>query len=171
VGEVSAVVTYAREDAERVEFQAFLSDLEKCREDIWRDIATPGGQEWWDEILDHIRECTLYVFIISDRSVASPYCLSELDWATALRRPILPVMITPVAEFSLPRELTTKQVISYVKRGESADSAVECITALRNTLECLKDRGAPPLPDPVPSLRQSRATSATSCGHISPDPN
>jgi hypothetical protein len=82
-------ITYARKDRAGVE--ALRQDLERSHNAVWMDNELTGGQSWWDAILGQIRACDLYVFALSPESLKSRACVSELDYALAVGRPLLPV--------------------------------------------------------------------------------
>ena len=63
-------VSYARRDAEAV--ARLRSDIERARNGVWIDRELEGGEQWWDQILEHIRSCGLFVFALSEDSAHSP---------------------------------------------------------------------------------------------------
>lgn len=132
-------VSYARTDRTAVE--ALRGDLSRTSR-VWLDEELAGGQEWWDTILENIRSCQLLVFALSPDSVRSKACQAELEYAVALGRPLLPVMIKPVAVQLAPRVIADRQFIDYTER--TADSRVALVAAAAT------QRPAPPIPDPLP---------------------
>lgn len=63
---------------------------------VWYDISSEGiqgGSDWWNTIVQSIRECELVLFLMSDTSVNSPYCYKELETAIYNEKIILPVLI------------------------------------------------------------------------------
>ena len=87
-------VSYARHDAEAV--ARLRSDIERARNGVWIDRELEGGDQWWDQILEHIRSCGLFVFALSEDSAHSRACRKELAYAQALGRPTLPVLVGDV---------------------------------------------------------------------------
>src|SRR4051794_32553504 len=84
-------MSYARFD--EVVVEKLRRDLQVLADDVWIDDRLAGGQVWWDEILSQIRTCDVFVLALSDRSVASHYCKTELQYARDLRRSILTVQV------------------------------------------------------------------------------
>jgi hypothetical protein len=138
---VRIFITYDREDAPTV--TQLGADLEGSEREVWIEQDLTGGQSWWEEILNHIRTCDLYIFALSEFSLASRPCLRELEYALALGRPILPVMVSDVSIQQAPQVIVDSQVVNYI--GRSADG----VLALRDALDAAPP--APALPDPLPS--------------------
>jgi hypothetical protein len=84
-------ICYARVDAANVE--AVAAECAQLGQDVWFDQQLSGGQQWWDTILEHIRNCDCFVFALSPASLHSKACRAELDYAHRLERQILPVVV------------------------------------------------------------------------------
>lgn len=76
---------------------------------VWFDDNLEGGQIWWDEILDQIAKCDIFMYLLSDKSVSSPYCLAELAEAQRLRKSILTVQVR--AQTAVPENIAEIQYI------------------------------------------------------------
>jgi hypothetical protein len=61
--------------------------------DVWYDEHLAGGDIWWEEILNQIAKCDVFVYLLSNESVTSPYCQAEFAEALRLNRIILPVQV------------------------------------------------------------------------------
>lgn len=133
-------ITYAREDASIV--TQLGHDLERSQRQVWIDQDLTGGQAWWDEILNQIRTCDLYVFALSPTSLRSRACVRELEYAHALDRPLLAIKVAQVSIQQAPRVVADSQVVDYVTRTP------ESVLALRDALDAAPP--PPPLPDPLP---------------------
>ena len=101
----SIFISYAHKDKRKIRKLASLLDDLVYEADVWYDRElTVGKPSWWKEILGEIRERDIFVFMLSPDSVASIYCLAEFEYALALNKPILPVMVKhaamPTAELS-----------------------------------------------------------------------
>jgi hypothetical protein len=143
------VVTYAREDIESA--RVLVDDISQFGHDVWIDELLLGGQEWWDEVLAMIRQCDLYVFAVTARSLNSDPCAEELRYADMLHRPLLPVMMDSVDTDFLPPALARAQFVDY---REPTRQAVVALAAALATSG--KARPLPtPLPEPPP-IPQSR---------------
>ena len=134
-------ITYAREDGSTV--AQLGDDLEGSQRQVWIDRDLTGGQAWWEEILEQIRTCDLYVFALSASSLGSRPCLRELEYAQALGRPLLPIKVGDVSIQQAPRVIADAQVVDYV--GRTPDG----VLALRDALDAAPS--APALPDPLPA--------------------
>ena len=84
---MTVFISYARKDRELVHVLA--SDVARAKQLVWLDRELTGGQDWWDTILGHIRDCELFIFVLTPDSIRSKACLAELGYASDLARPIL----------------------------------------------------------------------------------
>jgi hypothetical protein len=139
-GIVSIFISYAREDGLAV--QDVRRDVERAGCDVWIDDVLSGGQSWWDVILHQIRGCELFVFALSPASIRSRGCQAELDYALAVKRPVLAVMVKPVSVQLAPQEIADSHIVDYTQR--TPESAVALVTSVFGRV------AAPPLPDPLP---------------------
>ncbi len=80
----------------------------------WIDRDIPSAADWWETICESIERCECFIFIMSPKSVTSIYCLTELNYAIALNKPILPIMLT---EATQPKVLSELRV-QYQTVGE-----------------------------------------------------
>lgn len=133
-------LSYSRVDEEPV--KALAQGFELARRKVWFDRDLGGGEAWWDEILDNIRSASVFVFALSDASIHSKPCRSELDYALALKRSILPVQVGAVGSFR-GHPLADRQTLFY--RRDEALSAFEIIAAVDDAASTVR-----PLPSPLP---------------------
>lgn len=138
---MAVVISYARQDAAVVE--ELRRDIESARRQVWMDGSLTGGQSWWDTILEQIRRSELLVLALSPSWLRSNPCTAELQYALALRRPILPVRVRDVDPRLLPPQVGNAQMVDYSTR--TPESAI----ALMNALNAWPPPG-PPLPNPLP---------------------
>lgn len=132
-------ISYARENKPDVE--ALVRDLDALGHQTWLDSSLRGGQKWWDEILRRIADSDVFVSVVSPHNLNSVACRHELQWATALNKPVLPLAVGPLPD-ALPRALSTRQITQY------SPSSREAAFALAGALANLPPAG--PLPSPLP---------------------
>ena len=132
-------ISYAQKDQALAD--TVRRDLTRARASVWIDDELTGGQAWWETILENIRTCDVFVFLLSANSLQSKACQAELRYAVECRRPLLPVKVARVSLQLAPREIADTQIVDYTER--TADSAVALITAVQT------QPTAPP-PDPAP---------------------
>ena len=126
----------------RSEVDELVRHLHVLGYETWTDSSLRGDQAWWDEILRSIVDCDAFLAIISSRSVNSPACRSELDWAVALGKPVLPIAVEPLPD-ALPSNISTRQIVDYSNPGpDSAFAVAGALAALP---------AAPPPPEPLPA--------------------
>lgn len=138
---MSVFISYARKDRELVDLLA--RDIARAKYSVWLDQNLTGGQDWWDTVLVQIRECSLFVFVLSPESISSRPCLAEFRYASELGRQILPVMVRDVAVELAPQPIPRAHILDYRRRD--ADAAVDLINAL-----AIADTPEAPLPTPLP---------------------
>jgi hypothetical protein len=147
---MSVFVSHASRDTALPLYDMLLADLRRrSRHEVWVDAELAGGQLWWDEICRQIRGCSLFLVVVSPHLKKSDACARELDYATALSKPVLPVRITQVADWELPPRVAPMQVLDYTRRQEPGDAGVECAFSLS---DAIRDLAVDPtiLPDPLP---------------------
>ena len=134
-------VSYCREDQGLV--RRLVEDIEALGHTAWFDEELSGGQVWWDEVLNQIRTCDVFVLAVSPATISSTACKREYGYADAVGKPVLPVVVTEgVSTNLLPPALSRVQLVPYLRqdRGE----------ALRLARAVGSLRPARPLPNPLP---------------------
>jgi sugar lactone lactonase YvrE len=133
-------VSYSRHDERAV--SSLVSDLQRANVQVWIDEELSGGDAWWTEILARIRDCTVFLFALSERSLYSKPCRAELSYARDLGLPILPVQIGEVSSYRADPIFST-QLIDY--RTSTGAAGFALMGALNRHVN---DRVE--LPDPLP---------------------
>ncbi|WP_166487430.1 DUF6777 domain-containing protein [Geodermatophilus obscurus] len=132
--------SYSRKDETAV--RGLISDLQRAHLSVWHDQELRGGDPWWQDILRRIRQCDVFLFLLSDNSLASKPCLTELSYARALGLPILPVQVGPVGNIRLT-PVADIQVVDY--RERTLAKGMELLDAIQ---QAVTERH--PLPEPLP---------------------
>lgn len=137
-------ISYARQDDAAV--QSLAADLAQARQQVWLDRDLSGGDAWWPEILAQIRSSTVFVFALSDNSLRSKPCRTELGYAEALGLPILPVQVGQVSTRRTD-PIFTKQLVEY--QDSTRRSGIALVSAVYE--RGLRHAELPdPLPEPPP---------------------
>lgn len=84
-------ISYCHEDGDMV--FPIVKRLQEEGYRIWLDTGTRGGEIWRKIIVDHLNNCELFMFFVSENSVNSRPCNKELGLAES--KLILPVMLEP----------------------------------------------------------------------------
>ena len=122
---------------------SLAQDLELAGHQIWFDHKLTGGQAWWDQILENIRQCDLFIFALTPEALDSYPCRLEYAYAHQLGKNVLPVLVADeVPVNQLPPELLVIQFVDY--RSQDKQAAFRLTKALSD-LPAVK-----PLPDPLP---------------------
>ena len=88
-------ISYSRRDTEFV--LRLASDLHDKVAGVWFDQSTiQVGQKWRDEIMDGVRECKVFVLVLSPDAAESQYVREEVNKALELGKTIIPILYRPV---------------------------------------------------------------------------
>jgi TolB-like protein/Flp pilus assembly protein TadD len=90
--EPSVFVSYAHRDQEHV-----YCDLSRFHDhgiNLWYDEGIRLGAPWRDEVAGAIDRAMVFVFYVSEASLASVSCLQEINYALDHNKPILTVFLT-----------------------------------------------------------------------------
>ncbi len=87
-------ISYSRVDLSFVE--QLYHRLQQMRPNfqIWYDQAPHGllgGDSWWDAILDAIKDCDIFIYVLSNESVQSRYCQAEFEEACRLQKRVITI--------------------------------------------------------------------------------
>jgi hypothetical protein len=137
---MSIFISYSTADG--VAVRSLVSDLEYARQTVWLDQDLTGGDAWWAKILEEIRKADVFVFALSDKSLQSKPCQSEIAYARALGIPILPIQIDEVESYRVD-PIFSMQMVDY--RKTDLRTGIGLVLALQ-------DRAAQrqPLPEQLP---------------------
>jgi hypothetical protein len=135
-------LSYSRDNADVAE--ALAEDLKELGHAVWVDHELSGGQIWWDQILARMRSCDVFILVLTPQSLGSAACSREYEYAAALRKPILPILLSEgISTNLLPPALAQIQHVDYRNRDRAA------VLQLARALGSLPP--ARPLPDPLPA--------------------
>lgn len=141
VAKLFIFISYSRQAKDKV--QILSQDLQAIGHRVWLDRVLTGGQDWWDEIIETIRGCDLFIFTLTPESIDSKACSCEYSYASKLGKVILPVLISDGVSINvLPPDLSAIQYVDYRKHDK------EATLSLFRALIHLPS--AKPLPDPLP---------------------
>lgn len=79
-------ISYAHLNSERVLITAARLHKERFR--VWYDEGIPAGKDWPKSVQDHLRRSKAVFFFMSENSLASDNCFSEIATAVELEIPV-----------------------------------------------------------------------------------
>jgi len=123
---MTVFISYSRLDEAVV--TSLIADIKQCGEQPWLDDQLRGGEEWWNEILHQIRESKIFIFCLSDNSMNSKPCQSELQYARQLGLPVIPIQ---VGEFSSMRAFPLAEIHIIDYRSRSSSAGLHLANAIR----------------------------------------
>lgn len=119
-------------------------DLRSLGHAVWLDHELTGGHPWWDHILQEVRECQIFVAVLSEGALESVACTREREYADALGKPVVPVLVSDgVSTNLLPPPLDNLHYVDY--RQPDAKATLADLNRAMNEAP-LPDG----LPDPLP---------------------
>lgn len=90
--ENSIFISYSHKDAETVNTIAQI--IKKVTNmEVWYDSSLRGGENYFSVIANQIIKSTFFVFIVSDNSIMSDWCLRELEFAASERKIIVAIWL------------------------------------------------------------------------------
>ncbi|MEO1645161.1 MAG: SUMF1/EgtB/PvdO family nonheme iron enzyme, partial [Chloroflexota bacterium] len=105
-------ISYSRDDKAWV-YELWRNLRDELHLDVWIDQHVVPAQDWWATICKNIEDADVFIYVMTKKAVDSIYCTGELNYALALNKPILPLMLKtcdyPVA---LSKERVQYQVIT-----------------------------------------------------------
>ncbi len=136
-------ISYNSENEDRT--KALVEDIKELGHSVWFDKELGGGQIWWDKILETIRNCDLFVFVLSVEGLDSSACNLEYEYANELGKTILPILIgEKISVNLLPPALSKIQFVDYRKRDRDA------LLHLARAFTTAPPSQTPPDPLPLP---------------------
>ena len=120
---LSIFISYSRESKEVV--RVLAQDFEELGHKVWFDDKLTGGQDWWSQILEKIRECDLFAFALSPQALDSYACKLEWTYSFSLDKTILPILVADSVSMNLvPPELSAIQYADYRDQSKKAAFAL-----------------------------------------------
>jgi len=138
---VRIVISYAREDRGTVE--ELFETLRLLGHQPWTDAGAHSGARWWDEIMLRIQQCDVLLAVTSPASLSSRACTLERQYALALNKVLLPVLVAPINMQGLPSEMAQIHFFDYTTRTPATAGK------LYKTFQDMPP--ARPLPRPLPT--------------------
>lgn len=144
-------VSYSRADRRFVDDFIPLLEPVYGRDSVWFDDQIPGGVDWWEMILGEVRRCDIFIYLLSNDSLTSPYCQDECREALRLNKPILQVIARPKTEIkaNLPDDLKGLLKLQYVDLSKIDLPANTKLHAAIRALEARLANNAAARPEPV----------------------
>ena len=131
-------ISYCHRDSDLV-----LPIIEKLKEkyDVWYDKDIKHGKDWSALIAKNIKECSVFLYMITDNSLHSDPCKDEIAFAKDKGVPFIPVVLEDVEfpdEFSLQFSRYQKCFLSKSKTIEGlVDDLNESIVDILNKEEVI----------------------------------
>ena len=85
-------VSYSHKDVKVVE-QIVSIIREKSGKEVWFDHKLRGGENYFSAIANQIIENKYFVFIVSENSVMSDWCLRELEFAASEKKQVIAIWL------------------------------------------------------------------------------
>jgi TolB-like protein len=146
-------VSYAHDDAALVFPE--ITHLRDQGFNVWYDEGISPGSTWRDEVALALTQCKVFLYFVTQRSVASTNCLNEVNFCLSRERKILSVHLEQTdLPLGLELSLSAKQAIV---RGDLAAEAYQ--KKLSDSLKSLLPRAIEPLKVPIGEISQATESS------------
>lgn len=83
-------VSYSHKDREKV--YPFIAALQE-KYNVWFDNGINYGSEWEKEIAEKLKNCSLFIYMITEESLKSTNCMDELYHARRLQKNFLNILV------------------------------------------------------------------------------
>lgn len=131
-------VSYSRQDTDFV--RRIAGSLEGLGKSVWIDTQGIADSEVFPQaIRTAIEGSDAFLFVITPSSVASEFCEQEVDYARALEKRIVPVLLSPVPDPEIPEEIRHRNWIPFTAEVNYEASVERLVRALDTDLERRKD--------------------------------
>lgn len=139
-------ITESLKNANNLMTQVFLAyaeedkvAMQKVRRSFWRQAITvwtnttdiKTGTDFQEAIDQGIAQADNLVYLLSPSSMQSTYCQHELDYAIALHKRIIPILVRPTEVDSQPPELKGLQYIDLTDNEREEDYTLDESQLLR----------------------------------------
>jgi len=129
-------ISYSRADDAFVE--RFLKRLQQAFPEVklWHDTSPNGligGDNWWKTILNAIAKSDIFIYVLSNEAVISPYCQAEFTEARRLQKRIITIQARDRTEHT--EELDDIQFINMTEGVDSADGLTRLTAAVNKQLQ------------------------------------
>ena len=127
-------ISYAHKDQDFV--RKLHEALEKHKRDTWIDWQDiPRTAKWIDEVYSGIESADAFAFVISPDSVASEFCIVELNHAVEHNKRLVPIWHGDVDDESVPPDLASHQYVFFGKTDDFDRAFEDLIEALDADLD------------------------------------
>lgn len=133
-------VSYCHGDGETL--YPLFEQMAMDRYRIWYDDGNHAGDDWMDNIENHLEDCKVCLAFISSKSSHSHNCKSEIIYALKCRKKIIPVLIEST---ELPKGLRVQMsCLHYLKREDfpSERAMLDKIWQVDECSECKQTGGS-----------------------------
>jgi site-specific recombinase XerD len=97
--------------------------------DVWVDQKLHGSEKWWDKIKQQLEWCDGFMYLLSNESVSSEYCIKEYEKAVELGKQIIPVIIR--ARTQIP---STLESLNNIQQVNYTERTINSVTDLLNSV-------------------------------------
>ena len=158
---VKIFISYSRVDRPAAEELVWQLRRVYGNDNVWMDDELTGGDIWWEEILDQVAACDIFLYLLSNDSVNSPYCQAEYREAYRLRKRIITAQIRD--QTNLTDELAERQYIDMTDWQRKPDQSNELHRAIQKQAGLVRrtrarQKGRTPKPT-VPTAEEEQAAS------------
>jgi WD40 repeat protein len=117
-----------------------VESIERGGKQVWLDTeGLVDGEVFPLAIRRAIEEADTFLFVITPAAVASPFCETEVEYATELHKRIVPVLRETVPDDELPAEIRDRNWIPFTEGDPFEPSMERLLTALERDPEHVRE--------------------------------
>lgn len=140
-------ISYSRDDKAWV-YELWRALRDRTYHNAWIDQQLVPAQDWWETILQNIENCECCIYVMTPKAVESIYCAAELNYALALNKPVIPLMLKSC---DIPGEIKKRRIqYSTISDGDSLGDVLFVIERALSEVRVGLIQGKYPSPQRVP---------------------
>lgn len=136
-------ISYSRDDKAWV-YELWRALRDRAHHDAWIDQRLIPAQDWWESILHNIETAECCIYVMTPKSVESIYCAAEVEYALALNKPIIPLMLKSC---DTPTEIRKRRIqYSTISDSDSLGDVLFTVTQALSEIRVglIQGKFAPP---------------------------
>lgn len=114
-------ISYAHQDIEKV--KELVDILATSEHECWYDHKLTISREWQEQLLEEIRNCDAFVYVLTIQSIGSEWCQWEFEQASLMNKPIIGVLVEESARPVIPKAIKKRQYADFTQGMQGREVA------------------------------------------------
>ena len=157
-------ISYSSTDRRYVDL--LVGEFSRRQLEFWYDRRIDSGDRWTQALEAKVRECTVFVPVVTPDSVASEWCERELHLADRLGKPMAPLLLDGVVPITLITRQYDDVTDGVLPSGRWFESVVAVLATESGEPAASTDNSVRPRRSPVePKTGTPHTTTRVGAGH------